>query len=142
MPMEKNKFENMYKNAIYKDYGSDKETIEALLNWGGKEKLNKTLFERETIQLIVPALNASNGFATSLISNEAVILTDKRLLFLENKLLGTLVTEISLKEASRLLQWKGNHSLLILNNNGRKKVEIFFDDNYIDLIKEELYEYM
>ncbi|HAG04758.1 MAG TPA: hypothetical protein DCG28_04880 [Lachnospiraceae bacterium] len=138
MAMEQSKFEKMYQTVINNEYGNDDEIKEHLMNWGGKGKLQKTLFDSEVMQVIVPAMNASNGMAT-FVSDEVVILTDKRFLFLEDKLLGTLVTEVPLKEASRGLRWEGEKKLQILNN---KKTQVYFGDEAIDLIKEKLYDYM
>ena len=136
--MEQSKFEKMYRDVINNEYGNNEEIKDSLMDWGGKGKLQKTLFDSEVIQVIVPAMNSSNGMAT-FVSDEAVILTDKRFLFLESKLFGTLVTEVSLREASRLLQWKSEKTLQIQND---KKVEVYFGDEAIELIKEKLYDYM
>lgn len=138
MSMEQSKFEKMYRDVINNEYGNNEEIKDSLMDWGGKGKLQKTLFDSEVIQVIVPAMNSSNGMAT-FVSDEAVILTDKRFLFLESKLFGTLVTEVSLREASRLLQWKSEKTLQIQND---KKVEVYFGDEAIELIKEKLYDYM
>lgn len=140
MSMEQEKFEKMYQSVINQEYGSDEKKIKSLMRWGGKGKLQKVLFSSETIRKIIPAMNASNGMAT-FVSDEVAILTDKRFLFLESKMFGTIVTEVSLREASILLRWKNENTLQILNDP-KKPVNVFFNNENLDLIKEDLYEYM
>ena len=136
--MDKNKFEAYYEYVVKRIYAHDKREADYLLSWGGKSKLQKTLFENEKFRMISFAMNAGIGMAV-FVSDEVLVITDKRLLFLEKKLLGTLVTEVSLKQAFQMLEWQSNDTLVIKTE---KPVKICIPDKTLNIIKEILYDYM
>lgn len=129
------KFERMYQDVIRADYANDVALIKSLLNFGGKDKLQQILFDTEKILAIAEAMK--EGSVASFILDNILVLTNKRLLFLEKKLFGTLVTEIALKKAIASMEWS-NNNLHVKTSEGYLNVYVF--ESGIDNVKDVLYE--
>ena len=99
-------FNSMYLNAVRKNY-SDNTDIERFLNYGGLDKLRETLFDSEKIILVSNAheslYSEKSSLAKNMLSDDIVVLTNKRMLYLRKKLFGTLVDDIALRQFSKII---------------------------------------
>lgn len=128
-------FNSIYQNVVRKIY-SNKREVDYLLNYGGLDKLKETLFKNEKIILVLIASESLDSEDSSILKNmlsdDILVLTDKRLLYLQKKLFGTRVFETPRQEFSKII-WEDD--------------KIKFNDLLIyvhesSILKEKIYEIM
>ena len=128
-------FNSMYQNAVKKIY-SEKRDVKNLLNYGGLAELEKTLFKNEKIILVLLASESlykeDANILKDMLSDDILVLTDKRLLYLQKKLFGTRVFETPRQAFSKIV-WDGNRVKF-------NDLDIYSSES--NILKEQIYSMM
>lgn len=130
-------FEEMYEAIVERDFAGYEKKQYRLRRFGGKEKLRELLFPSEEILAMAFGMKDDEGMLAQLISNDVLVITDKRLLYIQSKALGTLVHEFSLNEAH--ISWSSYGSKMTVASLG-KKLTIYINKESTGKIKEVLHE--
>ena len=130
-------FDAMYDGVIRRDFSSNSSARGKLINFGGKNKLREIMMNGELILAMSPAMNVKNGLAT-LVSDDVLVVTNKRLILLEKKIFGTVVSEVPLRACINSLEW---HNSNLYFATSRMRMNVYVDDSGIGKIKEALYNF-
>lgn len=133
-------FEKMYTEAVKKCNADKKKVdIDSLLKWGGKDKLKEVLFDSEQILAVTSADEYRDGIKDhvlqSLLTSNALILTNMRLIFMSKKLFGTTVKDIALKQFSRI-EWIEEYVFKF------EDFKVISGEKELKIIKEMIYQMM
>lgn len=129
-------FEEMYETIVDRDFAGYEKKKYRLRRFGGKEKLRELLFPSEEILAMAFGMKDDEGMLAQLISDDVLFLTDKRLLYIQSKALGTLVHEFSLNEAH--ISWSSYGSKMTVASLG-KQLTIYINKESSGKIKEVLH---
>lgn len=129
-------FEKMFEAIIERDFAGYEKKQYRLRRFGGKEKLRELLFPSEEILTMGFGTKDDEGMLTQLISDDVLVITDKRLLYIQSKALGTLVHEFSLNEAH--ISWSSYGSKMTIASLG-KSLTIYINKESSGKIKEVLH---
>ena len=110
------------------------------MDWGGKSKLKEVLFDSEQILAVASADeckddNLKMHILVSVLSRNALILTNMRLMFISKKLLGTRVKEVSVKQFKQI-EWLDDSVLKFSD------IKVITDQKELKIIKEMIYHMM
>ncbi len=137
--MNEREFEDMYSTMVNYHYMDDEHTRQRLLNFGGKKKLCKMLFDGEQIGGVSLGHNTDeNAAVTVFLSDDVLVVTGMRFIMLQSRLLGTLVKEMPIQSVCSV-EWSGKGNTLHLSGT-RSSLNFYVDDSGIDIIKSLVYQ--
>ncbi|WIW70654.1 PH domain-containing protein [Anaerosinus gibii] len=113
--------------------------INKILKYGGLPKAEKILFEKEKILFLDFATYTKDPLAVCLFSDDMLIVTDKRIIILLKRLLGTLVHEFPIKNIQSI-NYAGNHDNVIHISTLKDTYTIVVKKEKINEVKHILYE--
>ena len=135
--MNTSTFNEMYEDVVNNLYDKDNIINKRLLEFGGKEKLRKMLLDEEKILIVTIAASDKSFFGTTFADNEIFVMTDKRFIYLKNKLFDNIIQEFQ-RIDSLSISWEGDGNDIIELVDGQNKLKRLLEYEGANKIKDAI----